>query len=46
VRTSHRAVRLDLSTPTFTRAPGEASGSFALESADIDVIMSTRTIRT
>ena len=33
VRTSHRLVRLDLPTPTFMRAPGEASGSFALESA-------------
>lgn len=33
VITSHRLVRLDVATPTFTRAPGEASGSFALESA-------------
>jgi xanthine dehydrogenase YagR molybdenum-binding subunit len=33
VRTSHRLVRLDVPTPTFTRAPGEASGTFALESA-------------
>ncbi|HEY1957634.1 MAG TPA: xanthine dehydrogenase family protein molybdopterin-binding subunit [Polyangiaceae bacterium] len=33
VRTSHRLVRLDLSTPTYMRAPGEATGSFALESA-------------
>ncbi len=33
VKTSHRLVRLDVATPTFTRAPGEASGSFALESA-------------
>jgi xanthine dehydrogenase YagR molybdenum-binding subunit len=33
LKTSHRLVRLDLSTPTFMRAPGEASGSFALESA-------------
>lgn len=33
VKTSHRFVRLDLSTPTFMRAPGEASGSFALECA-------------
>jgi xanthine dehydrogenase YagR molybdenum-binding subunit len=32
-RTSHRVVRLDVPTPTFTRAPGESSGSFALESA-------------
>ena len=33
VRTSHRLVRLDVATPTFTRAPGHASGSFAYESA-------------
>src|SRR5262249_34007687 len=33
VQTSHRLVRLDVATPTFTRAPGEASGSFAIESA-------------
>jgi xanthine dehydrogenase YagR molybdenum-binding subunit len=33
IRTSHRLVRLDISTPTFTRGPGEASGTYALESA-------------
>ena len=33
IRTSHRLVRLDIPTPTFTRAPGESSGTFALESA-------------
>ena len=33
IATSHRLVRLDIPTPTFTRAPGEAPGSFALESA-------------
>jgi xanthine dehydrogenase YagR molybdenum-binding subunit len=33
VVTSHRVVRLDISTPTFTRAPGESSGTYALESA-------------
>ncbi|HTV17695.1 MAG TPA: xanthine dehydrogenase family protein molybdopterin-binding subunit [Polyangiaceae bacterium] len=33
VHTSHRLVRVDLPTPTFTRAPGESSGTFALESA-------------
>ena len=33
VRTSHRLVRLDLPTPTYMRAPGESTGSFALESA-------------
>ena len=31
--TSHRLVVLDAGTPTFMRAPGEASGLFALESA-------------
>jgi xanthine dehydrogenase YagR molybdenum-binding subunit len=33
VVTTHRLVRLDVPTPTFMRAPGEASGSFALEVA-------------
>ncbi len=33
LRTSYQAVRLDTGTPTFMRAPGEASGSVALESA-------------
>ncbi|WP_420995624.1 xanthine dehydrogenase family protein molybdopterin-binding subunit [Cupriavidus sp. 30B13] len=32
-RTSHRLARMHIGTPTFMRAPGEASGSFALESA-------------
>jgi xanthine dehydrogenase YagR molybdenum-binding subunit len=31
--TSHRLARMNLGTPTFMRAPGEATGSFALESA-------------
>jgi xanthine dehydrogenase YagR molybdenum-binding subunit len=31
--TSHQLVRLTLGTPTFTRAPGESTGTFALESA-------------
>ncbi|MGB7479834.1 MAG: xanthine dehydrogenase family protein molybdopterin-binding subunit, partial [Burkholderiaceae bacterium] len=31
--TSHRLARLNVGTPTFQRAPGEATGSFALESA-------------
>ena len=31
--TSHKIVRLNLGTPTYMRAPGEASGLFALESA-------------
>ncbi|MFJ8754166.1 xanthine dehydrogenase family protein molybdopterin-binding subunit [Streptomyces sp. NPDC102441] len=32
-RTANRVVRLDVPSPTFMRAPGEAPGSFALESA-------------
>ncbi|MFC6082593.1 xanthine dehydrogenase family protein molybdopterin-binding subunit [Sphaerisporangium aureirubrum] len=31
--TTHRLVRLDVPTPTWMRAPGEAPGMFALESA-------------
>jgi xanthine dehydrogenase YagR molybdenum-binding subunit len=31
--TSHRLVKLNVGTPTFMRAPGEATGLFALESA-------------
>jgi xanthine dehydrogenase YagR molybdenum-binding subunit len=33
IETEQRLVRLSIGTPTFMRAPGEASGSFALESA-------------
>jgi xanthine dehydrogenase YagR molybdenum-binding subunit len=33
IATSHEAVRLDTGTPSFMRAPGEATGSIALESA-------------
>jgi xanthine dehydrogenase YagR molybdenum-binding subunit len=33
VYTRHRLARLNVHTPTFMRAPGEASGIFALESA-------------
>jgi xanthine dehydrogenase YagR molybdenum-binding subunit len=32
-RTTHRIARLDVPPPTIMRAPGEAQGSFALESA-------------
>lgn len=32
-RTRHRLVRLDVPTPAWMRAPGEAPGSFAVESA-------------
>ncbi|MES2184475.1 MAG: xanthine dehydrogenase family protein molybdopterin-binding subunit [Pseudomonadota bacterium] len=31
--TQHRLAKMNVATPTFTRAPGEASGSFALECA-------------
>jgi xanthine dehydrogenase YagR molybdenum-binding subunit len=33
IATSHEAVRLDIGTPLFMRAPGEATGSITLESA-------------
>jgi xanthine dehydrogenase YagR molybdenum-binding subunit len=33
VQTRHRITRLNVHTPTYMRAPGEASGIFALESA-------------
>ncbi|HLK55195.1 MAG TPA: xanthine dehydrogenase family protein molybdopterin-binding subunit [Chthonomonadaceae bacterium] len=33
IATSHRAVRINSGTPSYTRAPGEASGTFALECA-------------
>ena len=33
IETKHRLVKLDLGTPTFQRAPGEATGTFAIESA-------------
>lgn len=33
VKTTHRLVTLDVGTPTFQRAPGHATGMFALESA-------------
>jgi xanthine dehydrogenase YagR molybdenum-binding subunit len=32
-QTTHRLARMNLGSPTFMRAPGEASGSFALESS-------------
>ncbi|MGZ5199103.1 MAG: xanthine dehydrogenase family protein molybdopterin-binding subunit [Telluria sp.] len=32
-QTTHRLVRMNLGTPTFMRAPGEATGTFALEVA-------------
>jgi len=33
VSTTHKLIKLNLGTPTFQRAPGEATGSFALECA-------------
>jgi xanthine dehydrogenase YagR molybdenum-binding subunit len=33
IATTHRLVKLDLGTPTYQRAPGESTGTFALESA-------------
>ena len=33
IETTHRLVKLDVGTPTYQRAPGEATGTFALESA-------------
>jgi xanthine dehydrogenase YagR molybdenum-binding subunit len=33
VSTTHKLVRVDAPTPTFMRAPGESSGTFAIESA-------------
>jgi xanthine dehydrogenase YagR molybdenum-binding subunit len=32
IRTAHKVVRVDTGTPLFMRAPGEATGSIALES--------------
>jgi xanthine dehydrogenase YagR molybdenum-binding subunit len=33
VQTQHRLVRIDVGTPTYQRAPGESTGTYALESA-------------
>jgi xanthine dehydrogenase YagR molybdenum-binding subunit len=33
LKTTHRLVQLNVATPTFQRAPGHATGTFALESA-------------
>ncbi len=33
VSTTHRLVKLNLGTPTFQRAPGESTGSYAIEAA-------------
>ncbi len=42
IATSHAAVRLDTGTPLFMRAPGEATGSIALESAIDELAQSCR----
>jgi xanthine dehydrogenase YagR molybdenum-binding subunit len=42
VDTSHRLVRLDVGTPTFQRAPGESTGTFALESAMDELALALR----
>ncbi|HEX4381468.1 MAG TPA: xanthine dehydrogenase family protein molybdopterin-binding subunit, partial [Myxococcales bacterium] len=47
LETKHRLVRVDIATPTYMRAPGESSGSFALESAmdELAVQMNTDPMR-
>jgi xanthine dehydrogenase YagR molybdenum-binding subunit len=42
IETKQRLVKLSIGTPTFMRAPGEASGSFALESAMDEVAWALR----
>ncbi len=42
IATSHEGVRLDTGTPLFMRAPGEASGSIALESAIDEMALACR----
>jgi xanthine dehydrogenase YagR molybdenum-binding subunit len=43
IATSHEAVRVDTGTPLFMRAPGEATGSIALESAIDEMAQACRT---
>ncbi|MDQ6633562.1 MAG: xanthine dehydrogenase family protein molybdopterin-binding subunit [Gemmatimonadota bacterium] len=40
IETTHRLVKLDLGAPTFQRAPGEAPGTFAIESAMDELALS------
>ncbi|MDB4912046.1 MAG: aldehyde oxidase and xanthine dehydrogenase molybdopterin binding protein, partial [Gemmatimonadetes bacterium] len=40
--TDHKLVRINMGTPTFMRAPGEASGSFAIESAMDEMAVALR----
>jgi xanthine dehydrogenase YagR molybdenum-binding subunit len=42
VHTEHRLVAIDVGTPTFQRAPGEATGTFALESAMDELAVALR----
>ena len=42
VQTRHRLARMNVNTPTFMRAPGEASGVFALESAMDELAVALR----
>ena len=42
IRTAHEAVRVDTGTPLFMRAPGEATGSIALESAIDEIAWACR----
>ncbi|WP_317238992.1 molybdopterin cofactor-binding domain-containing protein [Hymenobacter sp. 5516J-16] len=42
LNTRYQLVPLDLSTPAWTRGPGEASGSFALESAMDELAVALR----
>ncbi|OJY78373.1 MAG: dehydrogenase [Rhodospirillales bacterium 70-18] len=42
IATSHTAVRIDTGTPMFMRAPGEATGSIALESAIDEAALACR----
>ncbi len=45
ISTSHEAVRIDTGTPLFMRAPGEATGSIALESAIDEAAWAAKWIR-
>lgn len=42
VSTSHRLVKVDVPIPTFMRAPGESTGTFALESALDELAMALK----
>ena len=42
-QSTHRITKLNIATPTFMRAPGEASGNFALESAMDELAVALKT---